>query len=111
QLECSVAERETKGSFPERLEGFGERRVRDSDCEHGREEQEEPGRRRPGGEAERGDTHLVAEGAEHGVGERAFVPRTVVAASVDEERRREAHAARSCALDVASDTRLRGSLH
>src|SRR5690606_32509663 len=62
----------------------------------------------PARKAQRGDSHLVAERAEHRVRERAFVPRAVVAAAVDEERRREVHAARLCALDVAGDACLRG---
>ena len=48
----------------------------------------------------------MAEPAEHRVGERALVPRAVVAAAVDEEGRREHHAARARAALVGVDPRL-----
>src|SRR5690606_11628177 len=61
QLERGTAEREPERRFPERLEGLGKPRVRYRDRDDGRDEQKSAGRRRPGGEAERGDAHLVAE--------------------------------------------------
>ena len=51
----------------------------------------------------------MAERAEHRVGERALVPRAVVAAAVDEERRRELHAARARARDVRVARAPRGA--
>src|SRR5512134_4175354 len=48
----------------------------------------------------------MPERPEHRVRERAFVPGAVVAAAVDEERGREAHAARPRARHVLVDTLL-----
>jgi hypothetical protein len=49
----------------------------------------------------------MTEPAEHGIGERALVPRAVVAAAVDEEGRRDHHAAGARAALVGVDPRLR----
>ena len=80
------------------------------DREHGREQQQQAGRGRPAGEVERRDPDPVPERAEHRVAERALVPGAVVAPAVDEEGRRDQHAARPGAALVLGDPRPRSRL-
>ena len=72
------------------------------------QQQQDAGRRRPAREVERRRAHAMAERAEHRVRKRALVPGPVVAAAVDEEGRREAHAARLRARYVGVDPLARG---
>ncbi len=105
--EVEAAEGKSGGLLPEALEARTHAGVGD---DHGNErcqQQQDAGRRPPAGEVEGGRAHAMAERAEHGIGERALVPRPVVAPAVDEEGRREHHAARPRARLVGGDAAFR----
>src|SRR5262245_19076291 len=88
-----VAQAQTELLAPERLERRPERRVRDGDRGHGREDQQNARRGAPAREVKGRRTDTVPERAKHRVDERALVPGPVVAPAVDVEGRRESYAA------------------
>jgi hypothetical protein len=85
-----------------------DRRVAQHESKHHREPQEQPRRRPPAHELEGGGLDALAERAEHGVGQRALVPRAPIAPAVDEEGRRHPRPAATRALEVLAHARLRG---
>ena len=92
--------------LPERGEARPERGVGQSDRDQRRQQQQDARGRSPAREVERRRAHPMAERPQHRVGKRAFVPRSVVAAAIDEESRREQRAARGGAGLVRVHPRL-----
>ena len=94
QRKAQAVEREAELLFPERGEARPQAGIGHDDCNKRRQQQQNARRRSPAREVERSRAHPVAEPAEHRIGEGAFVPRSVVAAAVDEKGRRDQRAAR-----------------
>jgi hypothetical protein len=105
--EALAAQRDAELLLPERGKGWPERRVGQRHRQQRREQQQHARRRPPARELERGRAHPMPEPPQHRVGQRACVPRAVVEAAVDEEGRRDPHAARARAALVRLQARPR----
>ncbi len=92
---------------PQRRKGWPHRRVRQNDGEHRHEQKKKSRRRRPAHEVQGCGLHAMAEGAEHRLRESVFVPRSLIAAAVQKERRRHDHAAAVRAFQILLHLRLR----
>jgi hypothetical protein len=104
---ADAIERQPEFLFPERGEGWPEAALGQGDSGDCRQEQEDARRRSPAGEIERRRAHPVAERAQHRIGERALVPRPVVAAAIDEKGWSDQRSARRGAGLVRVHPRLR----
>ncbi len=101
--EAGRADGQAELLLPERLEIGAHPGIGDGNGDDGGEQQQHACGGAPAGEVEGCGADAMAQPAEHGIGERALVPRAVVAAPVDEERRRNEDAARMRAALVGID--------
>lgn len=107
QRKAAAVEGKAEPLLPERGEARPQGGVGQGDGDNRRQQQQDARRGSPAGEIERRRAHPVAECAQHRVGQRAFVPRPVVAAAIDEEGWSDDRPARRGAGLVHIDTRLR----
>ena len=104
--EARFAEHEPELLLPERGKSGSQRRVGQHHGQHRGKQQKDARGRPPAREIERGRAHAMTEPAEHRVGQRAFIPRAVVTATVDEEGGRDHDPARPRAALVGGNPRF-----
>ena len=98
-----IAQRQPEGRVPEGFECRAELRIGEQHREQRGQQQHHAGRRRPAREPQRGHARAMAQRSQHGIRERGLVPRAVITFSIDEKRRRVAHAAGMRTRDVGVD--------
>jgi hypothetical protein len=109
QGELSSVQLEPEGGAPPGLECGADGRVAEHDREHRHESEEQSGRRPPSNEIQSRSLNPVPERAEHGLGQRALVPGSLVAAVVDKEGRCYQRATALSALGILLYSQLCGS--